>query len=52
MNDVSTQSMIIYLPASVSEPEFMGPALDAIYDGGFKIEAVIPDTDQAEDPNI
>jgi hypothetical protein len=32
--------------ASVSQPEFMGPALDALYDQGFKIEAVIPDTNQ------
>jgi predicted RND superfamily exporter protein len=37
--------------ASVINPTYMGPALDAIYDQGFKVEAIIPDTTQAEDFN-
>lgn len=36
---------------SVSNPSFMGPVLDAIYDQDFKIESIIPDTYQSGEFN-
>lgn len=39
------------LLVSVTTPEFMGPALDAIYNEGFKVEAIIPDLTQGDTPN-
>ncbi len=36
---------------SVSRPELAGPALDAIHNEGFSVEAVIPEFTQLGEPN-